>query len=43
MNSSRSLLQVDAEVSGFLESTRWLPKPPRLLVTQVKLGVGEVE
>jgi hypothetical protein len=36
MNSSRSLLQVDVEASGFLELTRWLLKPPKPLATQIQ-------
>jgi hypothetical protein len=42
-NSSRLLLRVDVEASGFLESTRWLLKPPKLLATQIqepKMKVG---
>jgi hypothetical protein len=36
MNSSRSLLQVVVEASGFQESTRWLLKPPKPLATQIQ-------
>jgi hypothetical protein len=36
MNSSRSLLRVDVETYGSLESTRWLLKPPKLLVMQIQ-------
>jgi hypothetical protein len=32
----RSLLQVDVEASVFLESTRWLLKPPKPLATQIQ-------
>jgi hypothetical protein len=35
MNSSRSLLRVDVEASGSLESTGWLLKPPKPLVMQI--------
>jgi hypothetical protein len=36
MNSLRSLLRADAEVSGSLESTRWLLKPPKPLAMQIQ-------
>jgi hypothetical protein len=36
MNSSRLLFQVDVEASGFLESSRWLLKQPKLLVMQIQ-------
>jgi hypothetical protein len=36
MNSSRSLLGVDEEASGFLELARWLLKPPKPLATQIQ-------
>jgi hypothetical protein len=36
MNSSRLLRQVGVEASGFLESTRWLLKPPKPLATQIQ-------
>jgi hypothetical protein len=36
MNSSRSLLRVDEEVSGSLEFTRWLLKPRKPLATQIQ-------
>jgi hypothetical protein len=36
MNSSRPPHQVDVEISGFLESTRWLLKPPKPLATQIQ-------
>jgi hypothetical protein len=35
-NSSRLLLQVDVQASGFLESTRWLLKPPKPLAMQIQ-------
>jgi hypothetical protein len=35
MNSSRSLCRVGVEASSFLESTRWLLKPPMLLAMQI--------
>jgi hypothetical protein len=34
-NLSRSLLRVGVEASGFLESARWLLKPPEPLATQI--------
>jgi hypothetical protein len=36
MKSSRSLLGVDEEASGFLELARWLLKPPEPLATQIQ-------
>jgi hypothetical protein len=36
VNSSRSLCQVGVEASGFLESTRWLLKPPKPLATRIQ-------
>jgi hypothetical protein len=36
MNSSMSLCRVDVEAPGFLDSTRWLLKPPKPLVTQIQ-------
>jgi hypothetical protein len=35
-NSSRLQLRVDVDVSGFLESTRQLLKPPKPLATQIQ-------
>jgi hypothetical protein len=35
MNLLMLLLRVDAEVSRFLESTRWLLKPTKPLATQI--------
>jgi hypothetical protein len=36
MKESRLLHRVAGEVSGFLESTRWLMKPPKPLATQIQ-------
>jgi hypothetical protein len=36
MNSSRSQRRVGVEASGFLESARWLLKPPKPLAAQIK-------
>jgi hypothetical protein len=36
MKESRLLRRVAAEASGFLEFTRWLMKPPKLLATQIQ-------
>jgi hypothetical protein len=36
MNSSRSLRQVGVEASGFLESVRWLLRPPKPLAMQIQ-------
>jgi hypothetical protein len=36
INSSRSLCQVGVEAFGFLESTRWLLKPPEPLAMQIQ-------
>jgi hypothetical protein len=36
MNSSESLRQVGVQASGFLESARWLLKPPKPLATQIQ-------
>jgi hypothetical protein len=36
MKESRLQRRVSAEASGFLESTRWLMKPPKPLAMQIQ-------